>query len=71
VAPPQFVVGDRKSQLGKASEQCPEREAPLESGKWRTEAVMDAVSEREVTGARTVDVEHLGMLEDVFIVTRG
>ena len=71
MTPPQLVVGDGESQLREASQQRPEGEVPLQPGERGAEAVVDAVSEGEVTGARTVDVEHLGIVVHALVVVRG
>ena len=62
MTPPQLVVGDGESQLREASQQRAQGDVPLQAGERGAEAVMDAVPEGEMTDARTVDVEHLGIV---------
>ena len=70
MTPPQLVVGDGESQLREASQQRAQGDVPLQAGERGAEAVMDAVPEGEMADARTVDVEHLGIVVGVLVAVR-
>ena len=57
MAPVQFVGCDGEAEIREAPQQRPDGELALDAGERRTETVMDAVSEGEVTAFGSSEVE--------------
>ena len=71
MAPMQFFNRYGEGEFWVPAQEGPEGELAFDTGQWRAETVMDAVSEGEVTGPVPVEVEQLGIAVSVRVPVGG